>query len=210
MTRHAIAFGLVMAASAAPAVSAWAAVTPAVAEQKRQLEQAYRGFYADGVCGVYVDLGAWQVSNWPEGKPVVQQFLMEKILPRVATDPAAFKDKTPDEVETEYLQFCTQTGFQVLQSLTSLSQVPAAESAKATQLHDTMLMAEFLGQCQTASALYLQGPAEHKNTLEKFVVAEIYAKDAKYRNGKETQYWRDCDAAEAKFKKLFEQPKVVP
>jgi hypothetical protein len=215
MTRRGIAFGLIMAAAALPAVSAWAADAPAVPEQKRQLQQAYQGFYADGVCSVYVDLGAWQVSNWPEGRPVVLQFLRDQILPRFATDPAAFKDKTPDEIESEYLQFCTQTGFQVLQSLTSLSRLPAAEAARASQLRDAMLAAKFLGQCQTASALYLQGPEEHKNTLEKFVVAEVYAKDAGYRreaidDEKGTQYWSDCDAAEARFKDIFEPLKAVP
>jgi hypothetical protein len=182
MMRHGILLGLLVAAAALPAVSARAADTPEVAEQKRQLHLAYLGFHADGICDVFIDLGAWQGANWPEGKPVVQQFLTEKILPRFATDPAAFKDKTPDQIETDYLQFCTQTGFQVLQAVTSLSQVPAAEADKANQLRDTMLMSTFLGQCQTASALYLQGAAEHKDRLEKFVVAEVYAKDAKYRH----------------------------
>ncbi len=182
MSQDRIAPGLMAAMALLTAVPAIAADTPEVAEQKRQMSQTYHGFHAHGNCRVFADVGVWQKANWPEGKPVVQQFLQEKILPRYMADPAAMKDKTPDALMLEYLRFCNQTGSEAEQILSKLESADAGDEAKP--LRDSMLAARFLGECQTASEVYLKGNPEHKDPIRRLVFNEVYAKDPKYRQFK--------------------------
>lgn len=201
-----------------------AADTPEVAEQKRNLIQAYNVAHTTGVCEVFAALRKWQAAAWPEGEAAVSQFLTEKILPRFAADPALLKDQTPAELEAEFGKFCSRAMATTAQVVEGLEQSPAEGAEAASRFRDTLRAAAFLGQCQTASALYLQGVPQHKDRLEKFVVAEVYSMDPKYRHeavdsesprlqensAKATLYWKDCDTAEAGFKSIFEQLKPAP
>lgn len=64
----------------------------------------------------------------------------------------------------------------------------------------------------------MQGVPEHKERLEKFVIAEVYSKDPKYRHAeidredsaKAALYWKDCDTAQSGFQPIFEQLKPAP
>jgi hypothetical protein len=235
MNQSTIALVVLASAALLPAPPVQAADTPEVAEQKRQYAQAYNSFYTLGSCGVFVDLQQWQLANWPEGRSVVQQFLQEKILPRYMADPAAIKDKTPDAIELDFLNFCMQIssdGNGILDNLKSAEAAGQAEQAK--QMRASLRAAEFLGECKTASAFYLGPGLENQDKRRQFVHDEVYAKDDKYRqtrldkkvfedgdvaailaNGKanderEIQYWRDCDMVDAKFVEIFDQLKPAP
>jgi hypothetical protein len=100
------AMGLIVALIAVPA---FAGDTPEVVKQKQEYTTAYQATHAYGMCEVYIGLKEWQEKNWPEGKPVVEQFLKEKILPRYTSDPAALNGKSFVEIETEYLKLCAQS-----------------------------------------------------------------------------------------------------
>ncbi len=226
--------GLAAAAILLPVIGANAGDTPEVAEQKRQLIQAYNVAHTTGICDVFAALRKWQKAGWPEGETAVTQFLTDKILPRFAPDPAALKDKPAAELEVEFGKFCAQSAATTAQAMDGLTRAPAAEAEAARRLGDTLLAAAFLGQCQAASALYLQGVPEHKKHLEEFVIAQVYAKDPKYRHAeinaeslaggdvagavvktqensaKATLYWKDCDTATAGFQSIFEQLKPAP
>jgi len=224
-------------AAAAPLLAgaiAGAADTPEIAEQKRQLAQAYHVAHASGVCEVFAALRAWQRTDWSEGDAAVSQFLADKLLPRFTPDPAVLKDKPAAELETEFGRFCDQSIATTTQGLDELMRAPPETSAEALRFRDTLLAATFLGQCQTTSSLYLQGVAEHKNLLRKFVVAQVFSKDEKYRHEeidlakieggetgpgldqaianeeREQRYWSDCDTAEAGFKSIFEKLAPAP
>lgn len=225
---------LAAAAFLLPLVAASAADTPEVAEQKRQLMQAYNVSHTTGICEVFAALRKWQKASWPEGEAAVSEFLVGKVAPRFAPDPAALNDKPAAELEAEFGKFCAQSSAATAQVVAGLNQAPAEEAEAARRFQDTLFAAAFLGQCQAASALYLQGVPEHKERLEEFVVAEVYAKDAKYRHevidsesmrdgdvagavvktqensAKATLYWKDCDTAEAGFQSIFEQLKPAP
>ena len=226
--------GLAAAAVLLAITTADAADTPEVAQQKRNLMQAYNVAHTSGICEVFAALRKWQAAGWPEGDAAVSQFLTDKIMPRFAPDPAALQGKSTAELESEFGKFCAQSAAATQQVLDGLQQAPAAEAEAANRFRDTLQAANFLGQCQAASALYLQGVPEHKDRLEKFVVAEVYAKDPKYRHAeidaeslaggdvagavvktqenslKATLYWKDCDTAEAGFQSIFEQLKPAP
>lgn len=215
-------------------VTANAADTPEVAEQKRQLAQAYNVAHTTGICEVFAGLRLWQKAGWPEGEAAVSQFLVDKVLQHFAPDPAALNGKPAAELEAEFGRFCAQATAATAQVVDGLKQAAAQEAEAARRFQDTLYAAAFLGQCQAASALYLQGVPEHKDRLEKFVVAEVYAKDPKYRHAdidaeslkdgdvagaviktqensaKATLYWKDCDTAEAGFQSIFEQLKPAP
>lgn len=226
--------GLAGTAVLLPVIPAGAADTPEVAQQKRNLIQAYNVAHTTGVCEVFTALRMWQPSGWPEGDAAVSQFLKDKILPRFAPDPAQLEGKSAAELESEFGKFCAQSTTATLQVHEELKQAPAAEVEAANRLRDTLIAATFLGQCQTASALYLQGLPEHKDRLEKFVIAEVYSRDPKYRHAevnaeslkdgdvagavldvqenslKATLYWKDCDTATAGFQQIFEQLQPAP
>lgn len=226
--------GITAAAMIIPVMAAGAADTPELAQQKRNLIQAYNAAHTAGVCEVFTALRKWQPAGWPEGDAAVSQFLKDKILPRFAPDPAQLEGKTAAELESEFGRFCAQSTAATQQVFDGLKQAPATEAEAANRFGDTLLAATFLGQCQTASALYLQGVPEHKDRLEKFVVAEVYSRDPKYRHEefdeekavsgdlgaevdklvanqeKEVTYWKDCDTATAGFQSIFEQLKPSP
>jgi hypothetical protein len=190
MMRDRIIQGILIAAALLPVVSAWAADPPELAARKRELSQAYFVSHANGLCDVYGSLTDWQEANWPEGKPVVAQFLNDKLLPRLTSDPAAVQDMTADQKAAGFLLLCNQAGEQSLQVLQNLESVngaesnpppTAAETEQRQQLRASLLAATFLGQCQAASALYFDAKQENKEKLDHFVKNEIYAKDPKYR-----------------------------
>ena len=226
--------GLAGTAILLPMGPAYAADTPEVAQQKQNLIQAYNVAHTTGVCEVFMALRKWQAAGWPEGDAAVSQFLKDKILPRFAPDPSQLEGKSAAELESEFGKFCSQSTAATQQVFDGLKQAPATEAEAASRFSDTLLAANFLGQCQTASALYLQGVPEHKDRLEKFVITEVYSRDPKYRHAevsaeslkdgdvagavldvqenslKATHYWKDCDTAEAGFKSIFEQLKPAP
>lgn len=245
--RATIALATLLVVVMLPVIPAAAADSPEMAQRKREMTMAYQVFHTHGICGVYVDVKLWQEADWPDGRPAVVQFLHEKVLPRFSQDPAALANKTTAELELEFLRFCTQIGDQFMQVLNSLQllasgaadgpQPTAAEAAQKEQLRDSLRGAEFLGQCQATSALYLETKPEYRDQLEKFVIAEVFAKDPKYRHeaidldilgnsgkgdlmaevkklgvneDKKLQYARDCDTIEAKFNEIFEQLKESP
>lgn len=226
--------GVVFATLLLPFAAARGADTPEVAQQKRNLIEAYNVAHTTGVCEVFAALRQWQAAGWPEGEAAVTQFLTGKVMPQFTADPSILAGKSPAEQESEFGKFCAQSTATVLRVHDGLKQAPAEDAEAANRFRDTLLAATFLGQCQTASALYLQGVPEHKDRLEGFVVAEVYSRDAKYRpvaideeklvtgdaeaelakvqenTAKETLYWKDCDTATAGFESIFEQLKPAP
>ena len=221
-------------AAAVLSMPAAAADSPEVAQQKRNLIEAYNVAHTTGVCEVFTSLRKWQAAGWPEGEAAVSEFLKGRVLPRFAPDSAQLEGKSAAELESEFGKFCAQSTAATLRVFEGLKQAPATEAEAANRFSDTLLAATFLGQCQTASALYLQGVPEHKERLEKFVIAEVYARDPKYRHEevtaeslkdgdvagaaiktqenslKATLYWKDCDTATAGFQSIFEQLKPAP
>lgn len=226
--------GLAAIAVLMPVAAARSADTPEIAQQKRNLIEAYNVAHTAGVCEVFTALRQWQAAGWPEGDAAVSAFLTGKVMPQFTPDPSVLAGKTPAEQESEFGKFCAQSTAALLRVHDGLKQAPAEETVAADRFRDTLLAATFLGQCQTASALYLQGAPEHKDRLEKFVVAEVYSRDPKYRQAevaaesledgdvagavlkveenklKETLYWKDCDTATAGFQSIFEQLKPAP
>jgi hypothetical protein len=210
--------------------AAWAAdppetaAPPDAAEQKRLLQLAYRAAHARGVCDVYLDFARWQAAHWPEGKAAREQFLTGRILPNYVA--AAGPEKsTPDQLEAEYRPFCEQSGDLYDSAMDDLRSEPDDPmAAQRQQVADSLEAGRFLGQCQTVSALYLQGDPEQTKPIAPFVRDEVYAKDERYRQdavrgvevddilkqaksneARESQYWSDCDEAEAKLGKIAEQ-----
>jgi hypothetical protein len=216
MTSRTVA-GLAAVAMFLPII-AGAGDTPEVAERKRQLLQAYKISHTTGVCDVFSALRNWQKAGWPEGETVVTQFLVDKILPQFTADASALQEKSTAELEADFGQFCAQGKASTARVVEGLNRASAAEADAAKRFRDTLVAAAFLGQCQAASALYLQGAPGHKDRLEKFVIAEVYSKDPKYRHAdidrenstKAVLYWKDCDTAQAGFQSIFEQLKPAP
>ncbi len=232
---------VVLAAALAPFPMAFAADTPEVAAEKRQMLQAYEGFHADGACSAYRSLSVWQKAQWPEGTVAVNAFLSGTLLPKYVSDPVSLKDKPFAELEVEFSNFCTQMSQLTQQVLNNLSSAAAARADQSAQIEErtkTMFLTRFLGQCQAASALKFQSALEHREKLKQFIVDEIYARDARYRqeavvregasddevvndvsgllersaanNDREMQYWKDCDAATAAVNQIAEALKPVP
>jgi hypothetical protein len=215
--------GLAAAAAILPAAKAYAEDTPEVAQQKRNLIDAYNAAHTTGVCDVFTALRKWQATAWPEGESAVTEFLIGRVMPQFTADAAVLQGQSAAELESEFGQFCRQSTAATLRVFAGLKQAPAEETEAANRFRDTLAAATFLGQCQTASALYLQGVPEDKERLGKFVVAEVYSRDPKYRqtaideldqaqenSAKETLYWKDCDTATAGFQSIFEQLKPAP
>jgi hypothetical protein len=217
------------AADAADERAAGAADPPAAAGQPSPVELVFRAAHARGVCDVYLDFARWQPAHWPAGKAVREEFLTKEILPNYVAA-AGLQDATPDQLEGEYRTFCEQSGDLYGRALEQLeSQTDDATKTQRLQLAASLEDGRFVGQCQTASALYLQGDPARQEAVAPFVRDEVYAKDERYRQvtpdveaaragkvdeilaqkksneAKEEQYWRDCDEAQAELEKISEQ-----
>lgn len=142
-----IVAGFAAVAMLLPVVAAIAADTPEVAEQKRQLIQAYNVSHATGICAVFTALRKWQAAGWPEGETAVAQFLTDKILSRFAPDPAVLNGKPVAELEAEFGKFCAQSTAATAQFLDGLGKTKPEEGEAASRFRDTLLAATFLGQC---------------------------------------------------------------
>jgi hypothetical protein len=158
-------------------------------DQTALIRRALDSAYGYGMCTVYVDLRGWQQSDWPEGEATVRTTLREKILPRYTNDPAVLQ-KDPLELDTEYLNLCQQTQLQYFAFGDQLA-ANAADAAEVARqkidMQQMMSAAQFLGQCQIASAIYLGTIDTNANTftpehepLRKFMTAKIYSQDKKY------------------------------
>lgn len=101
--------------------AALAGDSPEVVRQKQQYIQAYRATIAYGACETYADFKQWQEANWPEGQATREAFLREKVLPQYSTDAAALKSKTFLELESGYLQMCSDALHTYQQVMDALS-----------------------------------------------------------------------------------------
>jgi hypothetical protein len=209
----------------------------AVAQWNQQLLMAHGAAQAHGVCEAYSAFKRWQQADWPEGAAAVSRLLDTTVLPNFLPDRSKIQDKTPAQVETELLTFCEQTGkqaqadrsyFQAIADGQAGRQPTAEEREQAIALRDSLVSATFRGECMTVSPLFFEAPAGEKEKITKFVHAEIYARDPKYRQEfldtagmtdeqlmaavsekirirreneeRETKYWRDCDRAETRYR----------
>lgn len=214
----------------------------AVAQWNQQLLIAHRASEAYGVCEVYSGFKRWQQANWPEGAAAVSRYFDTTVLPNFLPDRSKMQDKSPAQVEAELLTFCAQTGkqaladrdyFQAIADGQAGRQPTTEERDQAIVLRDSLISATFRGECAAVSPLFFEAPAAEKERITKFVHAEIYGKDPKYRQefldtsgmtdeqlmasvpekirirkeneDRETRYWRDCDRAETKFQSVIQR-----
>jgi hypothetical protein len=214
----------------------------AAAQWNQQLLIAHKASDAHGVCEVYLRFKRWQQANWPEGAAAVARFFDTTVLPNFLQDRSKMEDKSAAQVETELLAFCTQAGEQSVAARNYFQAIadgqteppPAAEQREqAVGLRDSLISATFRGECMTVSPLFFEAPAAEKESITKFVHAEIYASDPQYRQetldtsgmtdeqalaavsekmrifkeneDREARYWRDCDRAETRFQSVIQR-----
>lgn len=242
MNRLAAAGCLVAVAFALASAAARAQESAATdAEWKEQLLLAHQVSNARGICEAYTAFKRWQLANWPEGQPAVARLFDTTVLPNFLQDRSLMKDRTPAQVEEELLKFCTQAveqavtarnAFQAIADGQAGRQPTAEEHDQAIAFRDSLDSATFRGECKTVSPLYRAAPEAEKETIQRFVYAEIYGKDDRYRQqgpnaiardddsmddvaeffntfkqnrDREGRYWSDCDSADARFQSVIEQ-----